>query len=85
MRKYTIVLLPDSEEQAFTVLVPELPGCITQGETVDEALANAREAIEGHLEALAATGQEIPEEVAPPFLASVEVNPDLSAIKSSSH
>jgi len=44
------VILEPSEEGGFTALVPSLPGCISEGETVDEALANVREAIELYLE-----------------------------------
>ena len=44
------VVLEPSEEGGFTVHVPSLPGCISEGETVDEALANIREAIELYLE-----------------------------------
>jgi predicted RNase H-like HicB family nuclease len=49
---YSIVLEPDSEDRGFTVHVPALPGCITEGATRDEAIANAKEAIEGFIEAL---------------------------------
>jgi predicted RNase H-like HicB family nuclease len=44
------VVLEPSEEGGYTALVPALPGCITEGDTVDEALQNAREAIELYLE-----------------------------------
>ena len=44
------VILEPSGEGGFTALVPSLPGCISEGETVDEALANVREAIELYLE-----------------------------------
>jgi len=44
------VVLEPSEEGGFTVHVPALPGCISEGETVDEALSNIREAIELYLE-----------------------------------
>lgn len=46
--KYTIIL--EKEDDGFVVTAPALPGCITQGETREEALANAREAIEAYLE-----------------------------------
>lgn len=42
--RFAVLLEPD-EEGGFTVLVPSLPGVVTQGETVDEALENARDAI----------------------------------------
>lgn len=47
--KLQIVLEP-SEEGGFTVIVPALPGCISEGETKKEALKNIREAIELYLE-----------------------------------
>jgi len=43
--------------------VPSLPGCITQGDTWDDAIANAREAIAGYIEALRALGKPIPLDV----------------------
>jgi predicted RNase H-like HicB family nuclease len=45
----TIVLEP-SDEGGFTVYVPALPGCISEGDTREEALANIREAIKLYLE-----------------------------------
>ncbi|MDV2496640.1 MAG: type II toxin-antitoxin system HicB family antitoxin [bacterium] len=47
--KFKVVLEP-SEEGGFTVFVPSLPGCISEGETEEEALQNIREAIELYLE-----------------------------------
>jgi predicted RNase H-like HicB family nuclease len=44
------VLLESSDEGGYTVYVPSLPGCISEGETVEDALANVREAIELYLE-----------------------------------
>ena len=44
------VVLEPSDEGGFTVYVPSLPGCISEGETQDEAMANIREAIELYLE-----------------------------------
>lgn len=45
------VVLEPSEEGGFTVYVPSLPGCISEGDNLEEALANIREAIELYLEA----------------------------------
>jgi predicted RNase H-like HicB family nuclease len=42
--------------------VPALPGCFTQGETIEECLERAREAITGHLQSLVDLHQPIPEE-----------------------
>ena len=47
--KLTVVLEPSSDG-GFTVYVPSLPGCISEGDTREEALANIREAIELYLE-----------------------------------
>ena len=44
------VVLEPQEEEGYTVYVPSLPGCISQGETYEEALENIKEAIELHLE-----------------------------------
>ena len=47
--KLTVVLEP-SDEGGYTVIVPSLPGCISEGDSRDEALANIKEAIELYLE-----------------------------------
>ena len=44
------VVLEPSEEGGYTVYVPSLPGCISEGDTREEALENIREAIELYLE-----------------------------------
>jgi len=72
-RQYTILLDPDEEEGGYTVTVPALPGCITQGETLEEAIAMARDAIRGYLEALVKDGQPIPEEHEHPQTLTISV------------
>lgn len=44
------VVLEPSDEGGFTAYVPSLPGCISEGETAEEAMANLREAVELYLE-----------------------------------
>jgi predicted RNase H-like HicB family nuclease len=44
------VVLEPSDEGGYTIFVPSLPGCISEGDSVTEALANIREAIELYLE-----------------------------------
>ena len=44
------VILEPSDEGGFTVYVPSLPGCISEGDTVDQAMSNIREAIDLYLE-----------------------------------
>ena len=73
MRRYTVMLTPDPVEGGYSVSVPALPGCYTQGDTLDEALENARDAIRLYLEDVVASGEPVPEEDAPPELATVEV------------
>jgi predicted RNase H-like HicB family nuclease len=58
-REYTVVLIPE-EDGGFSVTVPALPGCASQGETREEALAMIRQAIESYLESLAAHGDPVP-------------------------
>jgi len=57
-----IILIPD-ETGGFTVEVPSLPGCITEGDTIEEAKANAREAIELWIDDAIEHGEEIPDDV----------------------
>jgi predicted RNase H-like HicB family nuclease len=56
---YHVELEPE-EGGGYSVHVPALPGCHTQGDTMDEALANAREAIELHIEGLKEIGHPVP-------------------------
>ena len=61
-RRYTIHLLPEPEG-GFTVRVPALPPVVTYGRTYEEAMANAREAIEAVLDVYREDGIEIPADV----------------------
>jgi antitoxin HicB len=58
--EFEVVLQPE-EEGGFSVSVPDLPGCHTQGETREEALSMAKDAIEGYLEVLADEGHPLPQ------------------------
>jgi len=58
--KYKIVLEPQ-EEGGYTVYVPALPGCVSQGETVEEAMDNVKEAIIVYLESLKERGINLPQ------------------------
>ena len=44
------VIFESSDDGGYTVYVPSLPGCISEGDTIEEAMANIREAIELYLE-----------------------------------
>ena len=75
-----MLLESDPDEGGFTVIVPKLPGCITQGETFEEALAMARDAIKLHVEGLAADGIPVPIEHVAPLLAQVEIEAETGSV-----
>ncbi len=58
-----IVTLDDGEDGYIVASCPALPGCHSQGETREEALANIKEAIEGFIESLRMQGEAIPTQV----------------------
>lgn len=60
-QSYTAHFIP-AEEGGYTVEVPALPGCVTEGDTFEEAEANAREAIALYLESLHDRGLPIPDD-----------------------
>jgi predicted RNase H-like HicB family nuclease len=57
---YPIAILPGDAQHAWGVEVPDIPGCFSAGDDLDDAMAMAREAIESHLEILAEDGAAIP-------------------------
>jgi len=56
------IMLNREPEGGYTVTVPALPGCITYGANVDEAIAMAKEAIELYIESLVEHNEPIPDE-----------------------
>lgn len=71
--QFVVAIEPGSQDQAFGVVVPDLPGCFSAGDTFQEALTNAREAIVMHLEQLALEGVDVVEPRSVDFHAA---NPD---------
>ena len=59
--QYTVIF-HQAQEGGYWAEVPMLPGCYSQGETIEEAMKNLHEAVESHLAALRGDGQEIPKE-----------------------
>jgi predicted RNase H-like HicB family nuclease len=57
--KYAVVF--ERSEEGYGAFLPDLPGCITVGDTLEEAERNIREAITGHIEAMRAHGEKIPQ------------------------
>lgn len=56
------ILLRKEPEGGYTVIVPSLSGCITYGDTIEEAIEMAKEAIELYIESLKEHGEEVPTE-----------------------
>jgi predicted RNase H-like HicB family nuclease len=63
MRFYTfeIVIEREADEEGYSAHSPTLPGCFSNGKTVEEAKRHIREAIQPHVEALLAHGQPVPQ------------------------
>ena len=55
-----VVVIHAAEEGGYWAEVPALDGCFAQGETIEDILAEAREAVSSHIEALREDGQEVP-------------------------
>ena len=62
MKRVYKVLVEPAEEGGYVVSVPALPGCVSQGDTFEEALSNIREAILLYLETLREEGVPVPDE-----------------------
>jgi len=71
--KYTVIFEP-AKEGGYVVSVPALPGCITQGETFEEAVAMIKDALGGYLEVLKEEGQEIPQEQSDVVITQVSIH-----------
>ena len=71
--KFMIALEPGTDTTAWGVAVPDVPGCFSAGDTMEEAMENARQAIEQHVEVLIEDGAHIP---APRGLAHWQADPD---------
>ncbi|WP_281549634.1 type II toxin-antitoxin system HicB family antitoxin [Kluyvera cryocrescens] len=57
---YPIAIEAGDEKHAYGVIVPDLPGCFSAGDTLDDAIYSAKEAITGHIELLVELEQDIP-------------------------
>ena len=71
--RYPVAIEPGTETTAFGVVVPDLPGCFSAGDTLDEALAGAEEAAAAWIDAALDAGEAIPN---PSSLDVVRHNPD---------
>ena len=59
MKEYAVIF--EWANSNYSAYVPDLPGCVSTGKTLDEARTNIREAIEGHLSIMAEFGEPIPD------------------------
>ena len=69
---YTVIFEP-AKEGGFVVYIPSLPGCHTQGETLDEAYRMAKDAIYGYIKTLQELKEEIPKEVDGSIVAKIPI------------
>ena len=73
--RYPIAIEPGDKRHAFGVVVPDLPGCFSAGDTLDKAIDNASEAIELWLETVIDDGGTVP---APRSISEHQKNPEFS-------
>lgn len=67
------VLLRKEDDGTYTVIVPSLPGCLTFGRTVEEAMEMAKEAIEGFIACMIERGEEVPIEDSDSIVCTIAV------------
>lgn len=70
---YTAIFEPDIETGGFTVSIPSLPGCISEGDTFEEALENIKEAASLYLEVVRERKEELPKEEKGVIVAPVQI------------
>jgi predicted RNase H-like HicB family nuclease len=70
-RKYAVIF--ERAASNWAAYVPDLPGCVTTGKTLDETERNIREAISGHIETLRQFGEAVPEPTS--IAREIEVSP----------
>jgi predicted RNase H-like HicB family nuclease len=73
--KFPIAIEPGDERTAWGVVVPDLPGCFSAGDSAEEAFANAQQAIDLHLQTLIEDGQDLP---SPKPLAHWQAQPEFA-------
>lgn len=71
--RYNAVFEP-CEEGGFTVTVPKLSGVVTEGDSYEEALDNAKDAIYGYLQVLSENNEDIPEPDEKAFTTSIDID-----------
>lgn len=77
--RYTAIFEP-AEEGGYTVTVPALPGCVTEGDTFEEAVKMAKDAVNGYLASLAKHGEFLPEKGKENFVGTIDISFPLKKI-----
>ena len=72
---YTAIFQKESEG-GYTVIIPALQGCVTYGQTIEEAVSAAKEAIESYLGSLAKDNEPVPADVS--FISTIDVSENFS-------
>ena len=70
--RYTAIFEP-AEEGGYVVSVPALPGCFTEGDTLEEAMYMVKDAISGYIASLKKHGDPIPEESGPSLVSVIDI------------
>ena len=73
--RFPIAIEPGTETTAFGVAVPDLPGCFSAGDTLDEAIANTEEAVAAWIDAALDAGEAVP---SPSALDRLRTNPEFA-------
>jgi antitoxin HicB len=71
--RYTVQIIPEEDGRGYYVTVPALPGCFSQGRTIEEAKRNAQKAILLHVRSLRADGLDVPVEPDHAYSVAIEV------------
>ncbi|MDQ3694053.1 MAG: type II toxin-antitoxin system HicB family antitoxin [Chloroflexota bacterium] len=77
--RFTVVLVPDEDSSQFVAYVPVIPGCVTHGDSIEDALAMALDAATLMLEDLVERDEYVPTEPAGAIVANIEVHVSVPA------
>lgn len=71
--RYKVEIIPEEDGIGYYVVVPTLPGCFSQGKTIESAKKNISKAISLHIKSLKKAGEPIPSEPSESYLTVIEV------------
>lgn len=71
--RYTVII--EQGEETYGAYIPDLPGCVSTGDTVEEVTANIREALVGHLAVMRESGDDIPAPTSTAITVEVALDP----------